>query len=91
MHKERFPELRRYKLMPRGDGPSQILEIINDNVYKVNLPGEYGVNATSNVSYISLFDVGEDSRLDPFKKRGEETIQTTRKDPVEVPIGPITR
>jgi hypothetical protein len=63
--------------MTRGDGPSQILEIINDNAYKVNLPGEYGVSAISNVSDISLFDVGEDSRLDPFKKRGEKAIQTT--------------
>jgi hypothetical protein len=77
--------------MTRGDGPSQILEIINDNAYKVNLPGGYGVSATSNISDISLFDVGEDSKLDPFKKRGEKAIQTTRKDLVEVPIEPNTR
>jgi hypothetical protein len=38
-----------------------------------------------------LFDVGEDSRLDPFKKRGEKAIQTTWKDLLEVPIGPNTR
>ena len=49
MRKERFPERRRSKLMPRGDGPYQIIERINDNAYKVDLPGEYGVSATFNV------------------------------------------
>ncbi|XP_073139089.1 uncharacterized protein [Henckelia pumila] len=37
--KERFPEKRRSKLLPRGDGPFQVLEQINDNVYKLDLPG----------------------------------------------------
>uniref|UniRef100_A0A2N9GUE0 Tf2-1-like SH3-like domain-containing protein n=1 Tax=Fagus sylvatica TaxID=28930 RepID=A0A2N9GUE0_FAGSY len=40
MRKERFPARRRSKLHPRGDGPFQILEKINDNAYKVDLPGE---------------------------------------------------
>ena len=31
MHKERFPTQRRSKLLPRGDGPFQVLEGINDN------------------------------------------------------------
>jgi hypothetical protein len=35
--------------MPRGDGPFQIIEMINDNVYKVDMPGEYGVSVTFNV------------------------------------------
>jgi hypothetical protein len=43
MRKERFPARRRSKLHPRGDGPFQILEKINDNAYKVDLPGEYKV------------------------------------------------
>uniref|UniRef100_A0A2N9I7U7 Integrase catalytic domain-containing protein n=1 Tax=Fagus sylvatica TaxID=28930 RepID=A0A2N9I7U7_FAGSY len=40
MRKERFPAHRRTKLHPRGDGPFQILEKINDNAYKVDLLGE---------------------------------------------------
>jgi hypothetical protein len=36
---QRFPEQRRPKLMPRGDGPYQIIERIDDNTYKVDLPG----------------------------------------------------
>jgi hypothetical protein len=43
MRKERFPAHRRSKLHPRGDGPFPILEKINDNAYKVDLPGEYKV------------------------------------------------
>jgi hypothetical protein len=46
--------------MPQGDGPFQIIERINDNAYKVDLPGEYGVSAQFNVADLSLFDVGED-------------------------------
>ena len=58
MRKERFPAKRKSKLHLRGDGPFQILECINDNAYKVNLPSEYNTSATFNVSNLSLFDVG---------------------------------
>ncbi|XP_073300502.1 uncharacterized protein [Primulina huaijiensis] len=40
LRKERFPEKRRSKLLPRGDGPFQILERINDIAYKLDLPGD---------------------------------------------------
>ena len=63
-----FPEQRRSKLMPRGDGPYQIIE--NDNAYKVDLPGEYGVSVTFNVSDLFLFDIGDDSRLNPLRREG---------------------
>jgi len=85
MRKERFPEQRRSKLMPRGDGPYQIIERINDNAYKVYLLGEYGVSATFNVSDLSSFDVDDDSRSNPFEERGDDAIQPS-KDPLEVPV-----
>lgn len=50
MRKERFPVQRHNKLLPRGDGPFQVVESINDNTYKIDLPGEYGVHVTFNVS-----------------------------------------
>ena len=50
MRKERFPNQRKSKLQPRGDGPFQVLERINDNAYKIDLPGEYSVSATFNVA-----------------------------------------
>jgi hypothetical protein len=39
MRKEIFPAKRRSKLLPRGDGPFQVLVRIIDNAYKLDLPG----------------------------------------------------
>ena len=49
MRKERFPAKRCSKLLPRGDGPFQVLERVNDNAYKLDLLGKYDVSATFNV------------------------------------------
>jgi hypothetical protein len=93
MRKERFSARRRSKLHPRGDGPFQILEKIKDNAYKVDLPSEYKVSATFNVSDLSPFDVGDDSWSNPFEERGNDGNQggPSLKDPLQVPDGPITR
>jgi len=53
LRKERFPSKRKSKLMPRADGPFEILERVNDNAYKVNFPGDYGLSATFNVADLS--------------------------------------
>jgi len=79
MRKERFPAHRKSKLQPRGDGPFLILERINDNAYKVDLPGEYGVSVTFNVSDLTLFDVGDDSRSNPFEERRDDADQPNTK------------
>ncbi|MCI10001.1 retrotransposon protein, partial [Trifolium medium] len=42
LRKERFPSKRKNKLMPRADGPFKVISKINDNAYKIELPGEYG-------------------------------------------------
>ena len=55
LRKERFPSKRKTKLMPRADGPFEILERVNDNAYKVNLPGDYRVSATFNVADLSPY------------------------------------
>ena len=55
MRKERFPSKRKSKLMPRADGPFEILERVNDNAYKVNFPIDYGVSATFNVVDLSPY------------------------------------
>jgi len=56
LRKERFPSKRKSKLMPRADGPFEVLERINDNAYKVNLPGDYGVSAAFNVADLSPYE-----------------------------------
>ncbi|KAH9724609.1 Endonuclease [Citrus sinensis] len=96
MRKDRFPAQRRSKLLPRGDGPFQVVAQINDNAYKLDLPGEYNVSATFNVSDLSPFNVDEDSRTNPFEERGNDenhqgnTIKTS-SDPLHIHGGPITR
>ena len=47
LRKDRFPS-QKSKLQPRGDGPFKVLERINDNAYKIDLPSEYRVTSTFN-------------------------------------------
>ena len=70
MRKEIFPARRRSKLHPRGDGPFQVLARINDNAYKLDLPGKYNISATFNVSDLSPFDAGDNLRMNPFEEGG---------------------
>jgi hypothetical protein len=68
--KDRFPDRRKSKLMPRGDGPFKVLEKINDNAYKIELPGDdYAVSSTFNVADLSPFFGGDNaaSRTTPFQ------------------------
>jgi len=56
LRKDRFPEKRHSKLLPRGDGPFKVLERINDNAYKIELPrSDYAVTNTFNVADLSPF------------------------------------
>ena len=86
--KERFPAQRRSKLLPRGDGPFQVLEHINDNAYKLDLPGEYNVSATFNVTYFSLFYVGDDLRTNHFQEEWNDggMVKKWSVDPLEIPL-----
>ncbi|XP_037495048.1 uncharacterized protein LOC119369086 [Jatropha curcas] len=102
--KERFPNQRKNKLDARGAGPFQVLERINDNAYKIDLPGEYGVSTTFNISDLSPFDMDVDLRTNIFKEQGDDTdppSQNTYRaqgnkdhnngNPLVLPSGPITR
>jgi hypothetical protein len=68
--KDRFPQLRKSKLLPRGAGPYKVLAKINDNAYKIDVPiAEYGVSSSFNVADLILYE-GEDiaaSRSTPFE------------------------
>jgi len=66
LRKEIFTSKRKNKLMPRAEGPCEILEKVNDNVYKVDLPGDYGVSATFNVVYLSPYHSDDSSHIQGF-------------------------
>jgi hypothetical protein len=77
LRKERFPKQPNAKLSPRADGPFKIVQKINDNAYKVELPGSYGVSATFNVSDLSPYFDDEpelDSRTSLFQPGENDTV-----------------
>src|SRR5437016_11009427 len=88
LRKERFPELRKSKLMPRVAGPFKVLEKINDNAYKLELPPDFGVSPTFNISDLRLYLGEEDemsSRMTPIQEgEDDEDISTT-----DITIPPI--
>ncbi|GJZ58874.1 RNA-directed DNA polymerase [Tanacetum coccineum] len=55
LRKELFLAGRFGKLKPRRDGPFRVLKKINDNAYKIELPGHYNVSTTFNVADLSPY------------------------------------
>jgi hypothetical protein len=97
LKKDRFPNLRKSKLMPRADGPFKIIEKINHNAYKLELPPEFGVSPTFNISDLKPYLGEEDtleSRMTPIQKE-EDDEDITHLDAHNTPPldiqGPITR
>ncbi|XP_021769518.1 uncharacterized protein LOC110733760, partial [Chenopodium quinoa] len=71
MRKERFPSKRKNKLMPRAEGPFEVMEKINDNAYKVDLGGQYGVSSTFNIGDLAPYFDDDELRAIPFEE-GED-------------------
>ena len=73
--------------MPRAAGPYKIWEKINDNAYKLELPSEFGISPTFNISDLKLY-LGEedelDSRTTPLQE-GEDDEGTTPMDTNNTP------
>ena len=71
-----------------------MLERINDNAYRLDLPGEYNVSATLNVTNLSPFVVGhEDLRANPSHEGGndEDIMAVKTREAFQVPVCPVTR
>jgi hypothetical protein len=96
LRKERFPELRKNKLMSRAAGPLKIIAKFNDNAYKLELPPEFRVSPSFNISDLRSY-LGEEDEM-PLRmmsmQEGEddEDINTlaTIISSIEI-LGPITR
>ncbi|XP_074305693.1 uncharacterized protein LOC141640914 [Silene latifolia] len=84
LRKEHFPSKSKNKLMPRAEGPYKIVAKVNNNAYKVELPGDYRVHATFNVGDLSpyLDDDGiAQLRTIPFKGgRDDPEIGSSNED-----------
>jgi hypothetical protein len=97
LRKDTFPELRKSKLVPRADGPFKIIEKINGNAYKLELPPEFGVSPTFNISDLKPY-LGEkdklESRMTPIHEGEDDEditpLDTNNNPPLKVQ-GPITR
>jgi hypothetical protein len=96
LRKERFSKLRKSKIMSRAAGPFKILAKINDNAYKLELPPEFGVSPTFNISNLRPYFREEDemsSRTTSMQEgEDDEDINTSAIiiHSVEI-LGPITR
>jgi hypothetical protein len=96
LRKEQFPELRKSKLMSRAAGPFKILAKINDNAYKLELPPEFGVSPSFNISDLRPYLGEEDKMLSriALMQEGEDDEGTnnlaTIIPSIEI-VGPITR
>jgi hypothetical protein len=97
LRRERFPDLRKCKLMPRDDGLFNVLEKINDNAYKLYLPAEFGVSPIFNIADLKPY-LGEEDELESRMtqmQEGEVDVDINTSDtstPTHNQIsGPITR
>jgi hypothetical protein len=64
----------RSKLQQKRDGPFHVLEWINNNEYKLDLPSKYNISATFNVSNLFFFYVGDNSRSNFLRREGMMSI-----------------
>ena len=83
--------------MPRVAGSYKILEKINDNAYKHELPPEFRVSPTFNIADLKPY-LGEEDELESRKtplQEGEDDEDITPMDTNNTPLvddqGPITR
>jgi hypothetical protein len=100
LRKNRFPSLRKSKLMPRADRLFKVLERINDNAYKLDLSVDFGVSPIFNIADLKPY-LGDDDELESRTTQMQEgeddediaTNDTSTSTPVSTsttPLGPIT-
>jgi len=58
LRKDRFPTLRKSKLMPHDDDPFQVIKRINDNAYELDMPDTYLGSNSFNITDLTPFSAG---------------------------------
>ena len=94
LRKDRFPDARKSKLHPRGDGPFKVLKRINDNAYKIDISNsKHLVHDTFNVADLSPYygassdEEEQESRTTLSQGGGDDVVRPT----ASTPSGPMTR
>ncbi|BAT81715.1 hypothetical protein VIGAN_UM161000 [Vigna angularis var. angularis] len=92
LSKNRFPTQRKSKLNSRGDGPFRVVQRINNNAYRLELPCEYDVSATFNVCDLTPFvgDLEQDEDEEPQDLKTNPSQEGGDDDKL-LAKGPITR
>lgn len=93
LRKDRFPEERKSKLMPRVDGPFEVIQRINNNAYRLDLQGKYNTSSAFNVSDLLPYVADSDLRTNPFQEGEDDMIMdgSSSEEDVPEPEGRITR
>ena len=94
LRKDRFPTQRKSKLMPRGDGPFQVIKRINDNAYELDMPDAFLGSHTFNISDLTPFIAGLQNSwtnsLQPGEHDGDQ-VEEESEAQAQKPQGRITR
>jgi hypothetical protein len=90
LRKDRFSDLKKSKLMPCAAGSFKVLEKINDNAYKLELPPEFGVSPTFNISDLKPY-LGEEDELESRMTPIQEGEDDEDISPLHTMQRPITR
>jgi len=89
LRKERFPNQRKSKLLPRGDGPFQVIRRIDNNAYELDLPPNYNISNSFNVCDLSPFDIGFKNSWSNSLQEGEDDEGLTTQRTIETPQGEL--
>lgn len=80
LRKDHFSDLHKSKLMPRANGPFKVLQRINDNAYKIDLPTKFRVSPTFNIAYLKPY-LGEEeespSKMTSIQEGGHDIMSST--------------
>jgi hypothetical protein len=82
LRKERFPDLRKSKLMSRADGSFKVLKKINKNAYKLDLLADFRVSPTFNITDLKPY-LGEEDELESRMtqmQEGEDDVNINTSD-----------